>query len=305
MRAFTLLTSAAAVAALTTTAPALMIAMKSPSQRALSAEVVVIGKVTAIEKDTVEAVPFPKSPQKLQYKVAVVEIQKRLAGAENLTHLKVGFIPAPPLPQGGLAAVPGQPALVRPIAPRRSFLTPDLKVGDEFLLFLDRHPDGGFYLMPGTSPPIAAKGDEEKKAVEGINKVLAVAADPAKALEADKSQDRYFAAATLILKYRSYPDNPGVKVEPQPIPAEESSRILAALAEGDWTKFDRDLPNGMQAFNLLGLTQQDGFVRPRPMPAKPGQPPVNFNHLTQEAFVQWLAGVGKDYRIKKLVPTGK
>ena len=41
------------------------------------------------------------------------------------------------------------------------------------------------------------------------------------------------------------------------------------------------------------------------MPVKPGQPPVNFNKLTQEAFVQWLAGPGKDYRIKKLVPTGK
>lgn len=61
----------------------------------------------------------------------------------------------------------------------------------------------------------------------------------------------------------------------------------------------------MQAFNSLGLTPQDGFVRPRPMPARPGQPPVNFNQLTQEAFVQWLAGPGKDYRIKKLVPMGK
>ena len=302
MRAFTILLSAAAVAALASKASALMIAMKSPSQRALSAEVVVIGKVTAIEKDTIEATPFPKSPQKLQYKVAVLEIQQRLAGAENLTHLKVGFIPAPPPPQGGPAAVPGQPALVRPIAPRRPFLTPDLKVGDEFLFFLDRHPDGGFYLMPGMSPPIAAKGAEEKQAVEGIKKVLAVVADPAKALESGKAQDRYFAAATLILKYRSYPDIPGVKVEPRPIGAEESKRILAALAGGDWTKFDRDAPNGMQAFNMLGLTPQDGFVRPRPMPAKPGQAPVNFNQLTQEAFVQWLTGPGKDYRIKKLVP---
>ena len=51
--------AAAAVALTAAPTPALMIAQKSPTQRALSAEVVVVGKVTAVEKDAVEAAPFP------------------------------------------------------------------------------------------------------------------------------------------------------------------------------------------------------------------------------------------------------
>ena len=55
-------TAAIAVVALGfSLAPAygLMIAMRPPAQRAMTAEVVVVGKVTAIEKDSVEAAPFP------------------------------------------------------------------------------------------------------------------------------------------------------------------------------------------------------------------------------------------------------
>ncbi len=304
MRAFLIVLGAFAAAALTApTSSALRIAMKAPAQRALSAEVVVVGKVTAIEKDTVEALPFPKSPQKLQYKLAVVQVETRLAGADNLTHLKVGFIPPPPR-QPEPAVQPGRPGLVRPIG-RVPSLVPELREGQLFLFFLAKHPDGNFYMMPPMSPPIALKGENGKEEIEQIKKVLAVIADPAKALKAEKAQDRYVAAATIIMKYRSYPEVPGVEIDEQPIAADESKLILQALAEGDWTKFDRDAPNGMQAFNSLGLTPQDGFTRPRPVPVKPGQPPVNFNQVTQDAFVKWLAGPGKDYRIKKIVPKGK
>ena len=77
----------------------LMIAMRSPAQSAASAEVVVVGKVTAIEKESVEAQPFPNAPNKVSYKVAVVKIETNLAGAANTTHVKIGFVPpAPPAP---------------------------------------------------------------------------------------------------------------------------------------------------------------------------------------------------------------
>jgi hypothetical protein len=290
-----------AIALVAAPAPALKIAMKSPTQRAVNADTVVVGKVTAIEKETVEAPPFPGAPNKVQYQVAVVQVQAPLAGANNLTHLKVGFIPPPkPAPAAGDAP---QPA-VRPIRPRPGLALPELKEGQEYVFFLVKHPDAGFYVMPSMSPPISATGDEAKKDIAAVKKVLAAVADPMKALKADKPEDRAFAAEVLIAKYRSYPDLGG-EADPQPIPADESKLILKGLAEGDWTKLDRTGPNGMQAFYMLGLSEQDGWVPPKPVPAQPGRPPVNFNSVTKDAFVKWLAGPGQDYRVKRLVPRKK
>ncbi|MDB5307302.1 MAG: hypothetical protein JWO38_1504 [Gemmataceae bacterium] len=291
--------AAGAVVALATgPAPGLMIAMKSPAERALSADVVVVGKVTAIEQDAVEAVPFPGAPNKVRFKVAVVKVESSLAGAGTLTHIKVGFVPPPPPAPPQPAP---QPGLVRPPIRRPGVFLPELKEGEEYILFLVKHPETGFYVMPGRSPPLTAKGDEAKKEIEGLKKVLGVVADPAKALAAEKLDDRAFGAAVLISKYRTYPDLGG-EVEQVPVPVEESRLILKALAAGDWTRFDRTAPNGMQAFYQLGLTEQDGWVAPKPVPAQPGQPPANFNLVVKEAFVKWLDGPGKDYRVKRIVP---
>lgn len=280
---------------------ALMIAQKSPTQRALAADVVVVGKVTAVEKETVEAAPFPGAQNKVQYKVAVVRIATPLAGAGNLTHIKVGFVPPPPAqpPRPG-----PQPGAIRPPLRRPGLAPPELKEGQEYVLFLVKHPEGGFYVMPPMSPPLDAKTESTKTEVEGIRKVLAVVADPAKALKAEKPEDRAFAAVILATKYRAYPDF-AQGVEEVPIPAEESRQILRGLADADWTKFDRTAPNGMQAFNMLGLGEKDGWTPPKPVPVRPGQPAGNFNLVVKEAFVKWLAGPGKDYRIKRVVAKKK
>jgi len=294
-----LLMSGLAVALTAVSAPALMIAMKPPSQRALSAETIVIGKVTSIEKDTIEATPFIGAPNKLAFKIAVVKVETALAGANNVTHIKVGFIPPPPPAPAG----PVPPGGIRPGIGRRP-LMPELKEGQELVLFLAKHPDAGFYTMPNMSPPLDTKAEETKKDLEAIKKVLAVAADPMKALKAEKADDRAFAAAVLAGKYRAYPDAGG-ETEQVAIPAEESKLILKGLAESDWTKFDRTTPNGMQSFYSLGLTDKDGWVAPKPVRPQPGQPPVNLNEATKDAFVKWLDGPGKDYVIKRIVPKKK
>src|SRR5262245_14547536 len=64
-----------------------------PIERAFYVPVVVVGKVTAIEKETVDATQFPGAPDKVAYKVAVVKVGTNLAGADGVTHLKVGFTP--------------------------------------------------------------------------------------------------------------------------------------------------------------------------------------------------------------------
>lgn len=274
---------------------ALMIAMKPAGQRAITADAVVIGKVTSIEKDMIEAKPFVGSPNKVAYKVAVVKIETALAGVKDVTHIKVGFIPAPPAP----VEQPGAPRLSS--RPNRGI---ELKEGQEMVFFLAKHPDGPFHIMPMMSPPLDVKAEETKKELESLKKSLAVIADPMKALKAEKAEDRIFAASVMATKYRSYPDAGG-EVDQTPIAADESKLILKGIAESDWTKFDRTASNGMQSFYMLGLTDKDGWVAPKPVRPQPGQPAVNFNQVTKDAFVKWLDGPGKDYVIKKIVPKKK
>ena len=103
------------VVVLVSPAPALRIAFFPPAQRAIHAEVIVIGKVVGIEKQPVDLAPAPGAPEKVSHKIALVKIQENLSGAENLTHLKIAFVPpaAPPPPSD--VDVPVRP--VRPVRP--------------------------------------------------------------------------------------------------------------------------------------------------------------------------------------------
>ncbi|MBX9625010.1 MAG: hypothetical protein K2X82_14480 [Gemmataceae bacterium] len=285
-----ILFAAAAVGLTATPAPAKVVMAARPvSQRAVTAEVVAVGKVTAVEKDEVEAAPFPGAEEKAKFKVAVIQVSEALAGAKGVTHLKVGFVPQPANPPRGTGGIP------RP----RGLLPPDLKAGDEFLFFLVKHPEAGFHVMPATSPPVDGKPE-----IEAARKVLAVVADPMAALKAGKAEDRHAAALALIGKYRSYPEFPAGEVEEKPIPAEESKLILKALAEGEWGGFRRDQANALGAFFSLGVSEADGFTPPKLQPGAPGQPP-DVAGQTKKAFQAWLDGRGKDYVIKQVVAKKK
>ncbi len=83
------------------------------------------------------------------------------------------------------------------------------------------------------------------------------------------------------------------------MPADESKQILKGLAEADWKKNEPDAINPMSAFYQLGLTDAAGWKQPQP---KPG---ADYQDAMKEAFVKWLDGPGKDYRIEKVVPKTK
>jgi hypothetical protein len=274
-----------AAAVLLVAAPALarMMPFRTPALRAVTADVVVVGTVTSVEKDVIEVAPERGAPGKVAYKLAVVKVDQPLAGADALTHLKVGFAP------------PAGAGLGRPGVRRGG---PELKEGDRYVFFLTRHPEGTFYLMPFLSPPIDAKGENGKAELEEVRKGLAAVADPKKALTAAKAEDRTFAAAVLATKYRTPPETGG-EVTDAPLTAEESRLILSGLAEGDWKQGNRfGTVSPMTAVLQLGLTPADGWAQPQ---AVPGQP-FDFAAATRTAFVTWLAGPGKDYRVKRLVP---
>ena len=254
-----------------------------PVERALRVPMVVVGKVTGIEKETVEAPLYPGATNKVPHKIAVVKIESGLAGADGITHLKIGFVPS------GTAG----------IRAGRGPDNPELKEGQEWLFFLTKHADTGFYTIPYMTPPVESKSTDYKAQIDITKKILAVITDPAKALKAEKAEDRYQAAVALVTKYRT-PFDGTPEVEITPLPADESRPILKALAEGVWK---RDPAaghlNGLAAFYQLGLTDADGWKAPV---AKAGE---DFTETTRQAFIRWRDGPGKDYQIKKLVPKKK
>lgn len=250
-----------------------------PVERALRVPVVVVGKVTAVEKDTVDAAYYAGGP-KVAHKVAVVKVETNLIGAENTTHVKIGFVPpAPNL--------------------RRGPDNPDLKVGDEFLFFLVKSPGGAnFYAMTYMTPPVPAAADKFKEQVAEVKGVLALVADPMKALKAAKPEERFAAATAILTKYRTPTEGVAYdKFEQVPISVDESRALLKALAEGAWAvrPAGDDGAHGYGTFSRLGLTDADGWKFPK---AEAGK---DFAEQVREAFAKWVDGPGKDYRVKKFV----
>ena len=244
-----------------------------PEVRAALADVCVIGTVTEIEKEPVQAKPYPGATDPTPFTVAVVKVETNVQGAKNVTHVRVGFL-AP----GGVARYP-QPAL---------------KVGQKVCLFLTKVPDAAIHLMPGLSPPVE-NGDANKAVIDAVKKLAPVFADPPAALKADEADDRAFAAAALLTRYRQH--RFGGATTEEAIPAEESQAILAALAGADWTNGGAFAPP--QVTQLLNLTKVNGYNPPQP---KPGEDAAV---LMRDEFKRWAANEGAKYAIKKLVPKAK
>jgi hypothetical protein len=300
---FALALGTTALFAVPATAFAAAIPYQPAVQRAFTADVVIVGKVTAIEKDTVDAEQFPGQKQKVAHKIAVVKIETGLAGANAITHVKIGFVPPPKVdPQ------PVDPNLpVRP-RPRPGFGAPDLKEGTEMLFFLNKHASADFYTIPNLSPPIDVKNEHGKKELEQVKKAMALIAEPLKGLKSDKAEVRVQTAAVLVTKYRAYPFFSNGEPKQEAIDKDESKLILKALAEADWKQPQRPVPgdefgtfNPVNAFFQLGLTEKDGWKPPMFPNPVPGAPPVDFNAIQKDAFVKWLDGAGKDYVVKKFV----
>jgi hypothetical protein len=260
-------------------------------EKLIRADAVVVGKVTAIEKDTVLAEPSPGVKEKQTYKVAVIKIEAGLVGAANVTHVKVAF--TPPARQEPPAVGPGR------LPPGRGGFGPvSLTEGMEGLFYLTKHHSGEFYIINPIMAPAEAKAEGYKEQVALAKKGAAVLTEPMKALKADKADDRAFAASVLVGKYRSYPENAGGgKIESEKVSAEESKLVLKALAEANWKPDPNDpnAPNAYQAFSQLGLNDKDGWKYPM---VKPGE---DFIDKTKEAFVAWLSGPGKDYQLSRFV----
>jgi hypothetical protein len=289
----------AALAALVLSAPVeakRAIRVFTPVDKLVRADAVVVGKVTALEKEMVTAAPAPGDPNKLSYKVAVIKVESALVGAENVTHLKVGFIPPPPARPEPPANVPGRGAPAR-----GGFQQVNLTEGTEGLFYLTKHHGGQFYTIHPLMAPADTSAADYKDQVAFAKKAAAALAEPLKALKAEKAEDRAFAAAVLVRKYRTYPEGAGGGefVEGK-LDADESRLILKGLAGANWKPDPATgTAEAYTAFSQLGLADKDGWKYPV---VKPGE---DFQEKTKEAFAKWLEGAGKEYRVSKWVPKKK
>lgn len=251
--------------------------------RAVAADAVVVGKVTSIEKDPIEASPFPGA-DKVPYTVAVVEIETPLAGIKNLTHVKVGFP----------ANAEGNAGGGRPGRGGGGFGPIALTDGQKGCFFLVKHP-GGFYTLPPGYLPLDAGTDGFQGEIDSVKKALAVVSDPMKALKAAKAEDRLAAASVLIAKYRTPPQGGG-EVENRKVPHDESVLIVKALVEADWAASDPNTGVGpLSLASQLALGPNEGF---KPAPFKGGG---NYADYFKAEFAKWAEKIPADFSIRHMV----
>jgi hypothetical protein len=280
-------------------AKALRIAMpiaQSTMQKVMASEVIIVGKVSAIEKETVELEQGPNQP-KIAYSVAKIKIETSLLGAKNITHAKVVFPKPPEGTEKGGGIVEGKGVRPLPLPGGRGFQPITLTEGQEGLFFLQKHPsDAGYLIIQQGHYPINAADANYKDELVKVKASTLAFADPVKALSVEKIDQRLPAAIALATRYRMYPqNNPTGVVEEVELPGEESKLLVKTLLEADWTKTDAP-----KLADLLGL-----------VPGQYGLPEVHMKdgetmpQVRQAAFKVWHEKFGSKYSVKRLVAKTK
>ena len=266
-------------------ARALMIAPSPIAQRVANSKVVLVGKVIKFEDRVVEAEPSPGARQKMRYRIAIVKVQDPIMNPGGLTQVKVG-VQIPPKPQGG----GGRP--IRPPIGRR-YPQFQLKVGEEYLLFLKEHHKANFLYgqMYFDSVLATKKTAAIKKQIADAKKFAKLLKDPMKNLDSKSAETRFDTAAMMVMKYRQYVPN-GKLV---PIDAKVSKKILLAIANADWTKrYNFQELSPQRTFYMLGMRNTDGWTPPRPVRGQ-----KNFTEVLNKAMQKWLKDNADKFVIKK------
>jgi hypothetical protein len=231
-------------------------------ERVVMSDVVVVGKVTAVEEKRVVAPGYGKlGGQKVGYKIAQVKVTELLRGPKDLDQIRLGFLP-----------------------------DPDLEAGHEACFLLTKHPDERFF-VPATHPLYGCppksvfidKGSPDSKdQLALVKRCVKLLQDPVAGLQAKDIEDRFLTATMLVIRYKR-PLGAGPQVKKEAIDAKESKLILEALRDADWTKKYPDTWLApVLAFNHLGPSSYN--------PAQKGADPR-----------QWLKDNAGTYRMERFV----
>jgi hypothetical protein len=249
-------------------------------KRVALADLVVVGKVTSVEDDLIDASPplkIPGASNSVSYRVAVVTIDSVLLGAKkDVTKVRVAVVQPP--------KKAGEGSTRRP--PKVQFA-----VDQEGCFFLRKHPEESFTVALEPYDLLdKAKAKDYDKELALAKKCAQLLGDPDAGLEAKEANDRMLTAAMLIFRCRTprivYTKEP----KTEPIDAGQSKRILTALAEADWT--ETKVPSAMAPLSLflyLGLTEKDGWRASNDVKA------------LSDAAREWLRKNATEYRIQRYV----
>jgi hypothetical protein len=233
----------------------------------------VVGKATGYADRAVSARPsYAPGGDKVDHQVALIEVREVLLGDKTLKKTRIGFVPA---------------------GPRREALF-NVKIDEEGLYFLTPHAEESFFVLPMyydrrvRNPKADAAFDKD---VELTRRCVKLLADPEAGLKAKDAADRFLTASMLIVRYRTRPPAPEGKLKTEAIPAEQSKRILQALAEADWdeSRLGGPDPTPNELFFKLGLTEADGWKAPVAETEFP------------TAAKRWLKDNADKYRIQRWV----
>ena len=286
------LAAVAAVALLAPAAVAFKIAVMpaaSTKAKVLQSEVVVVGKVVGIDKETVELEQYSGGP-KVAHTVANIKIETPLVGAKNVTHVKVAYV-KPESPQPGDGGRGGRP---RPIPYPGRGGQPFIPAEDqEGVFFLQKHPtsDNHFQVQFGHNP-VLSTDPKYKDELAAVKAIAGTFADPVKALSVEKDDERVANALSLAQKYRVAPQgNFSGVFDETPIPADQTKLFLKVLTEVDWTKY-ADAPRLADALGLM----PGNYGIPR-VSAGEGEEPLA---ARQKAFKAWAEKYGVKFEVKRL-----
>jgi hypothetical protein len=260
-------------------AQAMMIAPTPLAQRMATADCVVVGKVVGFGEKTISVAPVPGAKNKVDYQIAIVQIETDVMGAKDMKEIHVGFVPPKPPPGGGG---------IRPTIRRLPQV--QLTLNQEACLFLMKHPEGDFYIPTSVYGVLNKQGNGNfAKEVDEVKRCAQLLADPKAGLEAKDRADRLLTAGMLVARYRQRrPSAPEPKTEA--IDDEMSKKILHTLADADWNV----RPAAFQMtpatiFSQLSLTPKDGWTAPK-----------DFNQYP-EAAKKWLKDNADSYHIQRFV----
>lgn len=242
-------------------------------ERVALADCIVVGKVTAIEAQAVEALPplNVSGAKKVRYQVAVIDARESLVGAKGVRRLRVAFL-APDAEGSG---------------PRfRRWPLVELTVGQEACLFLATHPEETFLVARAPYDVLDRKSKGFDQDLAQTRRCARLLDDPNAGLRSKAAEDRLLTAALLIFRYRTpryvYSGPP----QTEAIDAGQSKLMLAALAEADWHKAGGEIAP-LALFFRLGLTAGDGWNQPQDL------------QQIRAAARTWLHDQGSVYRIRR------
>lgn len=245
-------------------------------QRIGLSDVIVIGTVTKVESKQTQALPF-RGGNPMDHTVCVVKIEEHIRGAKGLTHLRVAYITE---------------MKWRPTWP--------LYAKERVILFLQDHPQETFYVMTDRAGKVnlpAMNTPAVDKMVSQIKSLATLQDNPIASLKSKDAMERLFAAALLIVQYRTVPRFE-VKPDTEPLSQEESSLLCKVLLEYDWRKpmnsFELGYLTPYQLFNRLGVSKKEGFNLSR-------------GSISQrlDASRAWLKKNMDSYRIQRFVKNQK